>query len=439
MSQNGNTQNNLAIKKKNLPNQKSGTTFYSNLEFAHISSGGESTIDFNSLIAPPIAVSLEGFSNPQPSELIGASITQNRGNVRLHSSARGDLQRFTQFYITSDSKIVLTYETEENEILTGMINNVIRTTPSILDVKKITFTGTLAEGATDVVIGSEYNINANSSTQLGDIIVYRWKGNETPKLMIRCEGNDINNDGNYIEKLSAIEFKDIGRADGENIAIYSPNCVPTEYQNSFKSDLETLGGQVDIISQYLQDVHNLPTNIFQVAPNQVDLRSFGQKVIDLTGIIFGAVSIPTSFLTKLKAVFGKTLYQRKFLPNDATASGDYGSLTFNNLTVGKTYKAFINFRGVSRTGQSNSPRLRLYSGPNQTGTEYGGTLYDPDTTSSSWTVIWESTVHFVANSTTMYAFINADGSNFLVGDGTVSRTYIVLEELDNHELTTKFN
>jgi hypothetical protein len=325
MSQNGNTQNNLSIRKKDLVNSKINSTFYSNLEFAHLSSGGETVIDFNSLNLPSEAISLEGFQNPTVAALVNAKITQNKGNVKLHSSLRGELQRFTEFYIREDSKIRLTFETAENEIITGMINNVIRTTPSIIDVKKISFTGTLLEGATDIVIGAEYNINANPSSQLGDIVVYRWKGNAAPRLMVRCEGNDIGNDGNYIEKLNAIEFKEVGRADGENIAIFSPNCVPTTFQNSFQTDLETIGGQVDIISQFLQDVHSLPTNIFQVAANQLDLRAFGQKLSQIFGVIFGSITIPSSFATKIQSYFsfskaiGKTL--------------DFDTVAGSNLTV----------------------------------------------------------------------------------------------------------
>jgi hypothetical protein len=280
MSQNGNTQNSLAIQKKNLLNQKIGGTNYSNLEFSHVASGGETVINFNSLVADSSLVSLEGFSNPSPTQLIAGKITQNKGNVFLHSTARGQLMRGQEFYIREDNQIRLTYEAEENEIFHGMINNVVRTTPSLLDVKKISFTGELAEGATDVVVGAEYNINANPSTQLGDLVVYRWQGSETPKLMVRCEGNDLLNDGNYIEKLNAIEFKEGGRVGGENIAVFSPNCIPVEFQGSFKTDLETIGGQVDLISEFLQDVHSLPTNPFQGAPNQVDLRAFGNQVLE---------------------------------------------------------------------------------------------------------------------------------------------------------------
>lgn len=281
MSQNGNTQNNLAIQKKNLLNQKIGATNYSNLEFSHVASIGDEVINFNSLVADSSLVSLEGFSNPTPSQLIAGKITQNKGNVFLHSSARGQLMRGQEFYIREDNQIRLTYEAEEDEIFHGMINNVVRTVPALLDVKKISFTGELAEGSTDVVVGSEYNINANPTTQLGDLVVYRWQGVGIPKLMLRCEGNDLSNDGDYIEKLSVIEFKEEGIVGGEDIAVFSPNCIPVEFQGSFKTDLETLGGQVDLISEFLQDVHSLPTNPFQGSPNQIDLRAFGQKVLDL--------------------------------------------------------------------------------------------------------------------------------------------------------------
>jgi hypothetical protein len=297
MSQNG--KENISDRKSNLLGQKLGKSFTQHIEFAHESPGGESFIDFSNLIAPQQAITLEGFIQPNLATLINAQILQNKANVRVHSSARGQLQRFTEFYIRSNGGINLTYETEENEILTGQIDNVVRDVKPIVDVKQINRTGELAEGSDTFVIGDQYNINQFSSEQIGEIKVYRWQGNEDPKLMVRCENNDINNDGNYIEAGNTIVFKQVGRVGGENIVAFSTGAVPTIPQTGFKQELETIGGQVDAISDWLQDVHGLPTNPFQVAPNQVDLRSFGQRVVELYTNVFVAPSV--AFLSSLSS------------------------------------------------------------------------------------------------------------------------------------------
>jgi len=356
MSQNGNTQNSLAIQKKNLLNQKLGNTLYSNLEFSHLSSGGETVINFNSLVQDPNSASLEGFSNPLPSQLIGAKITQNRGNVKLHSSARGELQRFTQFYIREDNQIRLTYETEENEIITGMINNVVRNTPAVLDVKKISKTGELAEGQDTFVIGDEYNVNESPTSQLGDLIIHRWQGTETPKLMVRCEGNDIGNDGNYIEVANTIVFKEVGRVGGENVTAFSPNAIAVKGADSFKQEIETIGGQVDFISNWLTSVHGLASNIFQTVANQVDLASFGQRVVELYGIVVGAIAIPSSFLTKLRpSIYEEIDEIVADLSGNVTYTGlvsDLRDLRLFGSRVGNTYT--LSFFGTADVNVVNN-------------------------------------------------------------------------------------
>lgn len=279
MSQNGNLS--LSIAKRDLANSKLGKTFARGIEFAHLSSGNETFIDFNNLVLPPQA-SLEGFNNPSALTLVEANITQNKGNVRVHSSARGELQHFVDFYIRSNNKIVLNYTTEENEILTGVIHNVLKTEPEALDLKPLVVTATLAEGQTDIVTGKSFKVGENIGSQLGEIIWFR-----SNKPMLRNTGNAVDGEGNYYEVGSIgsysnlIRFNEAGDVGGEIIIGVAYGRMYERPSNSFLQEVETLGGQLDLISSFLQSVHNLDTNLFQGAPNQVDLVSFGQKVLNI--------------------------------------------------------------------------------------------------------------------------------------------------------------
>ena len=426
MANNGNTQNNLAIQKQNLLNQKLGNTNYSNLEFTHVSSGGEKVINFNSLVQDPDSTTLEGFSNPLPSQLIGAKITENRGNVFLHSSARGPLQRFTQYYIRENNQIRLTYETEENEIITGMINNVIRTTPEIIDVKKISMTAQIVEGQTIINVGEEYNVNANPTMQIGDLIVHRWQGTETPKLLVRCEGNDIANDGNYIEEGTTIVLKEGGRLGGENIVIVSPNCIPTKPVDGFKQDLETLGGQVDAIAEWIQDVHGLTTNPFQVAPNQVDLRSFGQKVINLERLLEVEVAVNPIYQSFLgiKASNGSgavTSYTNLQTDGAGLFSYDAGSGIF---TVNKDNVGIV----LSSWGQIQvtDSRMTISINKNGVGTDIGQDSFD---SGSGYASNASGTIILNTNDTFNFGVLGPGGASITNIKSTVLATFVETKKL----------
>lgn len=287
MSQNGN--NDDIIEKKDLLNQKLGSTRYIDLEFSHKSVGGETFINFSSLNTPPEYSALDGFTNPSPASLIEAQIRYNKANVELSSTGeRGKLFHREDYIITSNGGIKLLYETVENEIISGVIRSVVRNQPAIIDSSKIVKTGTLAEGATTFVIGDSFKFFDNPNEQLGAVVIMRFKEEETPKMMFRNEGNLPLGIGNFYEVdggnnlCNTVEFNEAGREGGENIVVYSYALQVGKPSASYLAELETLGGQVDTISNFLTGIHELGSNIFQTVANRIDLASFGQKVIQNT-------------------------------------------------------------------------------------------------------------------------------------------------------------
>lgn len=370
MSINGN--DNDIIEKKDLINQKLSKTRYIDLEFSHKSSGGETFINFSSLITPPEYTSLDGFTNPSPSSLIESQIRLNKANVELSSTGeRGKLFHREDYIIKSNGGIHLLYETVENEIISGVIRSVVRNQPALVDASKIVKTGTLAEGATTFVIGNSFKLFDNPSEQVGAIVVMRFKGEETPQMMFRNEGNLPNGIGNYYEVdggnnlCNTIEFNEAGQVGGENIVVYSYALQVGKPSESYLAELETLGGQVDTISSFLTDIHDLGSNIFQTVANQIDLASFGSKVVNLEKIFNLEISQPIvySLFTASTLTSGNSilpdLFTTPYLKNGLIEDYLNSNTTTNRLEIKKDCEISIS---VSAIGASSNSLTIGYNG-----------------------------------------------------------------------------
>jgi len=271
------------IVKEDLPKQKLGANSFTSIEFMHESDGGETFIDFNNLIVPSLAIQRENFQNPTPAKLISAGIKGIRGNVELHSSDKGELQRITQFFITENSGIRLTFETKAGEIITGKINNVVKNEPYIVDAQPLIITTTLAEGDTDVHTGKVFRYNANQSTNLGEIVWYREGA-----LQLRNNGNLDDGSRDYFEVFNGTQFSQTVRFNtpagvgGEEIVGIAYGRLLERPQDSYSQEFETLGGQIDKIVEILDTQLAADVSQVQSSPNQPDLRAFGDLVAQLS-------------------------------------------------------------------------------------------------------------------------------------------------------------
>lgn len=133
------------------------------------------------------------------------------------------------------------------------------------------------------------------------------------------------------------------------------------------------------------------------------------------------------FLTKLKTVFGKTEWQQKRLTSDSAGIAIASDLNFENLTIGKTYKLTINIYGTSNTDVS------AYNNNTDSGYIIARARFDGDTSYQSGVGV------FTATSSSIRVKNNANTTLFggIFDDGSL--TNAILEELPNHEETTKFN
>lgn len=270
-------------KKTNYPKQKLGGTGFQHLEFYHKASAGDLIINFNSLVISDGAAS-EGFSNPSPVALISANLKGNRGNLAM-DSYRGKWVDRENYTIKDNSQIVLKTPAEEGEVFHGVIHNIVRNTTENPDFQTIQASGILAEGQTIFNVGKYFKVNANPLYQIGEIQVFR--GN-SPVFTLRNVGNAAANilaDGNYHEIDSnggygnSIEFNDAGAVGGELIVVISTGRLLERPTNSLLQEIETLAGQLSAAIPYVEDLANLAPGTLLAAPNNVDLKSFGDMVL----------------------------------------------------------------------------------------------------------------------------------------------------------------
>ena len=92
--------NALSIRKKDLSNQKSIAVGFKKIVFAHKAAAGETGISVGSLNAPSELTS-KGFTNPSASEIMASDMRFYRKNVKIVSSAKGELMDYISYDIES--------------------------------------------------------------------------------------------------------------------------------------------------------------------------------------------------------------------------------------------------------------------------------------------------------------------------------------------------
>ena len=413
-----------AHKKISSVKQKLGGIGFQSVEFYHQANLGDKEINLSALILPS-AVSAAGFANPSPSAMTAANLRSNRANFSLYSY-RGKWFDRIDYTINSNGKISLIQATDEAEIFHGVIHNIVRNQTENIDLQSLIAVGTLAAGQTDFNTGKAFRANANPLYQMGEVIVYR--GN-TPTIMLRNVGNataSVIADGNYEEVnldgwSSTIRFNDAGAVGGELVIVMSTGRLLERPSTSLLQEIESLAGQLDVIRPYVESLAGLPANTLKALPNNVDLKAFGDKLVNLD---------KRFDTTQNLSVYTKTKWQKKTLTSTINTNGAVVSeFAYNNLVIGKSYQlrchaifslppsgftdASVNFN------HNSSSVLSLRANATQTGNTHAFTFGDSNI--------------FVATATT----ITASFANNL-GGAIATGSYAILEELPNHEVTTQW-
>ncbi len=266
----------LSIKRKDVRDQKSIATGFKKLVFAHQAGAGETTIDLAALTVPPDMAG-NGFVNPSLADMQAAKMKTFRKNLTLISSLRGELIDFLSYTVNSATSITLFFDAEADEIFTGTLDHNAKTGVSLADAKPLVAVGDLAVGTTDFATGDSFKTGVDPQ----EVVVYRGG-----LIQIRNTGNSSTVlDGNYHEVDSGSGFSTLIRfnvaASGtpDSIIVNGVGALVERPTGSQQQEIDSLAGQIDNMIPTLADLANVPETDFQAAPNNIDLKQFGDRVL----------------------------------------------------------------------------------------------------------------------------------------------------------------
>lgn len=421
---------NSTLKKKTVKESKLLETGVKNLKFWHEASEGDTVIPFGSLNMPGEISSL-GYSNPSGADILGANLAFFKENVSVHSYLNGELLEGT-FVVKNNQIQLLNYTAEEGEVFRVTTTNNVVTENTIVDGRVITATGTLTAGDQEFVVGEIFKTNAYPTEQLGEVLVF-----VDGEVQYRNVGNaaaDPAADGNYQEVHatngygSVIKFNEPYIED-KPIIVISRALIAERPNLSMMQFIEVLGGQLDAVISTVAALAGVDESEFQTAPNQIDLKAFGDQVLEnRTNIAANATAIAG------KQDAFKIDWQKKFLSAPINVdTTDIADLRLNNLEAGKYYR--VSMQASFITTSNNAATVVVVHNGSTLMTIQGGT---PAEAGSDRHIGGNSTIFKATASTVTFNFIEQTAAT-LDGTGFANHTWVQLEELPNHKETEKWS
>lgn len=270
------------IKNSNVKESTQINTGFKKVRFLHQATAGDTLIQLGSLVTPTGAVN---YSAPSPTELAQTNLMQWPGNIELVSSNAGRLIQNISYVISGASSIKLLYSALDGEIFEGTIDYGARTGHTLVDATPIIASGTLAAGATDFNVGTPFQVGLYSSYQIGAVMVFVDRALQTRNTGNNAPGSGI--EGDYYEVHSGsglgtiIRFNSPDLVNDRQVMVVSVNGLVERPSGSFMAVMETLQGQIDAMVPTLAALADVSETTFQGTPNNVDLKTFGDRVLTL--------------------------------------------------------------------------------------------------------------------------------------------------------------
>jgi hypothetical protein len=322
----------LSLRKSDLENQKVPAVGFIKTTFAHKATAGQTGINLTSLTLPT-EMSTNGFSNPPTSQLTNAQLLFHKNNLTLVSSARGLLQQGLSYTVATSTQInFLGFTALEGEIFTGTIDYTAQTGIKVVDASPINATGTLAATTTDFNVGVPFKVGQYSTTQIGAVLVF-----VDGIIQFRNTGNSsVTLDGNYREVDAGgglgtiIRFNVADPTNARNILVVSNGLLSERPDGSMMAVIENVNGQLQNMAPYVAALAGQTTaTVLGAAPSNVDLKSFGDRVVTLetsyparkvTGDTSGTV-VPAGYIG-----------ERVFASTSSTYSASTTLTTYSDVT-----------------------------------------------------------------------------------------------------------
>jgi hypothetical protein len=409
----------LSYKKQNVQKQNAPHTGVKNITFAHLfSNAGETTIPFDALVTPP-EWSTSGLVNPTSQSLLSAQLQVFKNNVTVTSSARGLIQKSE--YIVHGNRIEFKNITSlVNEYFEVEVADILITGNLIVDMQTIRVEGELQDTETDFNMGYEFDVLNE------EIIVFR-----DGIQMFRSDNNDssgttgnyyyVDTDGDGRSSLLRFFEPSVGV---EPVLIASTGGVVDNANVSTFQQIEHLAGQLDAIVPTVAALAGVPESNFRSGPNNVDLKTFGDLLINLDN---------KYDTTEKLSEYTKTKYQTKILSApQSNYTGEIVELRFSNLTIGKYYE--IVSQWYIETSDSSGPSVTIVNGAQTLGRVFKDGVSILEASQFGHTTgTFEATA-----ATVVFNLISANGTRVVDGDGTKTKSWVQIRELPNHEETTDF-
>ena len=325
----------LSIKKTEVKEQKNVALGFKKVKFAHQASAGDTGFNLGTLVTPSDMSTL-GFVQPSAATLLKGNLFTFRNNLKLVSSLRGLLIDQLSYVVSSSSQITFVgFTAAEGEIFVGHFDEAPATSLNVVDGNQIVASGILTAGQTDFNIGTPIEINKNPGSQMGSVMVFADRG-----LQYRKVGNITTGDGDYIEVPvaggvgSLIRFN--ASAVDRYITVVSNGVVAERPDGSMMAAIERVQGQVDTMVPVLAAAAGVPTTTFQTAPNNVDLKQFGDSLLATQNTVAGFNSRLTTLESWPQAVElylgggnsgGSGSFRRRFVTVYRNTLGSYATYT----------------------------------------------------------------------------------------------------------------
>ncbi len=343
-----------SFRKKDVAEQKGIALGFKKVRFAHKATAGDTGINLSSLVTPT-EMSTYGFVNPSASTIAAAQLNFFRNNLKLVSSLKGLLVDQLSYQVVSSTQInFIDFTAEDGEIFTGWLDEAPTTSLNVVDGRTIIASGTLTAGSTDFNIGTPIVINQNSAQQIGAVMVFADRA-----LQYRKVGNVTGGDGDYIEVPVAGGLGSLIRFSAQNydrfITVISNGVVAERPDGSMMAAIERAQGQIDAMVPTLAAVAGVPTTTFQTAPNNVDLKQFGDQVVSNTASIAAqAVQIASigqkpSIQLYRNGAFSFSVGSNAFSWDAANFANKITWSSGSNITFNETglYMATVSYRSIN--------------------------------------------------------------------------------------------
>lgn len=277
--------NSLSYKKKNTDNQNQPHTGFKNLVFGHqFASAGETIIPFDGLVQPSDWAQA-GLINPIAPTLLAAQLQVFKKNITVTSSARGIIQK-SEYTVHSNRIEFLNIESLVNEVFEVEVADLMITGNLIVDQQTIRVPGEMNNGETDFNMGYEFDIFNE------EIIVFR-----DGIQMFRADNNDSSGaTGNYYYldngngRGSVLRFFEAAVGVEPILVVTTGGVIDPANVSTFQQ-IEHLAGQIDAMVPTLAALAGVPETDFQAAPNQVDLKAFGDLLINTDKVVNSILNI----------------------------------------------------------------------------------------------------------------------------------------------------